>query len=79
MEVLSVRVRELYQMLSIKTPVITKDMRDIRLDVDVKHTDQQLIDFLNGKMIINQPLEDKPPAMDGSCLQILYQLEFPHL
>lgn len=66
MEVLSVRVRELYQMLSIKTPVITKDMRDIRLDVDVKHTDQQLIDFLNGKMIINQPLEDKPPAMDDS-------------
>ena len=66
MEVLSARVLELYRMLSIEPSVMTKDMGNVCLDEEDYHTDEQLIDFLNGKEITNPSPGDKPPAMDGS-------------
>lgn len=56
---------ELYRMLSVKPP-ITKDMSEVRLDVKDYHTNEQLINFLNGNSITKQSLEDKLPAKDDS-------------
>lgn len=65
---LSFGLIELYQMLSIKPP-ITKDMNEVRLDVEDSHTVQQLISFLEGKDITNLSHVNKPLSMGGSLKQ----------
>lgn len=68
MEVLSAQLRELYTMFSLKPPVATEDMKDVRLDANDSYTDDDLIKFLEGK-ITAQSLLDKQPARDDNCLQ----------